>query len=147
MKHLMILFCALMVATPGLFSQNSADVDPDAPVVEFEFTTHDFGEIVEGDDATVDFYFTNTGKTDLIITNVKASCGCTTPYWNKEPVKPGEKGKITAKYNTKNRPGNFNKPITITSNASEPTIRIFIKGKVSPENSGIPERKPSIVNQ
>jgi len=145
MKTMLLLTLVSVFAINTIYSQGQAD--PKAPVMKFEFTTHDFGDLSEGDNAKVDFWFTNTGKSDLVITNVKASCGCTTPYWSKEPVAPGKKSKISAKYNTVNRPGQFNKPITISSNASEPTKRIIIKGNVIKETSGIPEKKPSIVNQ
>lgn len=147
MKNLIILFTALLFAGATTFAQT--DTNPDAAVIDFEYETYDFGNLNEGDDAEVDFTFTNTGKDKLIITNVKASCGCTTPYWSKEPVQPGETGKITARYDTKNKSGSFNKAITITSNAEPGTTRIFIKGDVkkAPENDGVPERAPSIVNQ
>ncbi|GIV34412.1 MAG: hypothetical protein KatS3mg031_1947 [Chitinophagales bacterium] len=148
MKRFYVLPLMMVIGICGLFAQDN----PNAPVMTFEFETYDFGEIKEGDEATVDFVFTNTGMEKLIITDVRASCGCTTPYWSKEPVLPGEKGKITASYNTNGRPGPFNKAITINSNAKEESKRIFIKGTVIGKNqqeiskSGAPERTPSIVN-
>lgn len=148
MKNLLFLATALFV---GSFIASAQT----APTMNFEFETYDFGDIQEGDEATVDFVFTNTGAEKLILTDVKASCGCTTPHWSKEPVMPGEKGQITAQYNTQGRPGTFNKAITITSNATEETKRIFIKGNVIgkavngeeiSKKNGVPERVPSIVN-
>ena len=61
---------------------------------------------------------------------MKASCGCTTPSWPKDPIMPGEEAAIKAIYNTSKRMGPFNKSITITSNAYTPTKRLYIKGKV-----------------
>ncbi len=109
------------------------------PQAKFEFKNerHDFGVISEGGVASYDFTFKNTGKTPLVISNVKASCGCTTPYWSREPILPGESGKITASYNSKNRSGSFNKSITITSNASTSSKLIFIKGIVVRDNRPI----------
>lgn len=154
MKTFVLLASALFLGNFILSAQVAPVADPNTPTLNFEFETYDFGDVNEGDDASVDFVFTNNGKEKLIITDVKASCGCTTPFWSKEPVMPGEKGQITAKYNTQGRPGTFNKAITITSNANEETKRIFIKGNVigkaanSDEISknGVPERVPSIVN-
>lgn len=146
MKRLITLFTIVSLVSFGAFAQESSE----GAVMEFEKDTHDFGDINEGDDAQVDFVFTNTGKEDIVISNVKASCGCTTPFWSKEPVAPGETGKITAKYNTNGKSGRFNKPITITYNSkTNPTKRIFIKGNVLPKGTkaGVPEKKPSIVNQ
>ena len=57
---------------------------------EFGETSHDFGEVLEGSEATYEFSFKNTGNTPLIISNVKASCGCTTPFWTKDPVLTGK---------------------------------------------------------
>ncbi len=96
----------------------------------FEKETHDFGTIQEGDPAVHEFSFTNTGDQPIVISRVKASCGCTTPFWTREPVLPGEKGTIKASYNSKGRPGNFHKSITITSNATTPTKVLQIKGLV-----------------
>lgn len=155
MKNLLLVAATLFFGSYFATAQ-VAPADPNAPGMEFEFETYDFGDIQEGSDASVDFVFTNPGKDKLIITDVKASCGCTTPFWSKEPVMPGEKGQITAKYNTQGRPGTFNKAITITSNGSEETKRIFIKGNVIgnaangvdeiSKKNGVPERVPSIVN-
>lgn len=105
------------------------------PIITFENTTHDFGQIPEGIVATHEFKFTNEGDSPLILNKVQASCGCTTPYWTKEPILPGKEGVITASYNSKGRPGAFNRSITITSNASEPVIRLFIKGNAAPVNN------------
>ena len=103
----------------------------DGPKITFEETTHEFGVISEGEKAKHTFQFINDGTEPLILTNVKASCGCTTPKWPREPIMPGETGEIQAIYNSKNRPGKFNKAITIQSNAANAaTMRVFIKGEV-----------------
>lgn len=115
-------------ATPAPANPNAADF-------KFEREVHDFGNIKEGVQAEYVFKFTNVGKEPLVITNVQASCGCTTPKWTKEPVKPGESGSVTAIYNSKGRPGNFNKAVTITSNAKTAQKVLFIKGNVEPEGS------------
>lgn len=101
------------------------------PVIEFEKTTHEFGEIDEnGGNAVYDFVFKNTGTTPLILTNVRASCGCTTPTWTREPVAPNQTGSVKVSYNPKNRPGRFSKSITINSNAENMVVVLNIKGNV-----------------
>ena len=104
------------------------------PVITFEKTEHDFGKINEADGrvSTV-FEFKNEGMAPLILSNVRASCGCTTPTWTKEPIEPGKTGSITVTYNPNGRPGRFQKTVTITSNASEATKRVYIKGEVIPK--------------
>jgi Protein of unknown function (DUF1573) len=103
------------------------------PIIEFEKSTHDFGRVEEAQGPVVyQFSFTNNGDAPLVIAGVKASCGCTTPFWTKEPIPPGEKGSVQAKFDPKNRPGGFSKSLTVTSN-SEPNISmLFIKGYVEP---------------
>lgn len=126
------------------------EVDENAPVFEFMEESFDFGsDIIDGEKKTHTFEFTNTGNSPLIIEKVKASCGCTTPNWPKTPIAPGEVGEITATYNSKGRPGKFNKVIRITSNAATPTKVLYIKGEVqraSPEE-GLPVKKKSIVEE
>ena len=120
-------------------------VPTNAPVIEFVEETFDFGELPEGPQATHEFKFKNTGTEPLIISNVKASCGCTTPNWPKEPVAPGAESVITATYNTQGRVGPFTKSITITSNASSPTSRVNIKGTVvKVKNESSPNTKSEI---
>lgn len=129
---LIIIFCALFNMS---FAQGH---------IEFEKTTHDFGQIKEVDGAAeYSFAFTNTGDQPIKITRVKASCGCTTPYWTKEEVLPGENGKITARYNTRNRPGNFTKTLRVTSNADNPNVTLYIKGHVKPRPRTIADDLPT----
>ena len=103
-------------------------------VITFETTTHEFGDVKEtGGPISYDFKFKNTGDQPIIISNVQASCGCTTPDWTKTPVAPGQSGSIKAQYNPLGRPGAFNKSMTVTSNSIEATTVVFIKGNVVPD--------------
>ncbi len=121
-----LLLSAMLFTACTLFAQQ--------PVITFDKTEHDFGKIQEADGrVTTVFEFKNEGMEPLVLSNVRASCGCTTPTWTKTPVEPGEKGAITVTYNPNGRPGRFQKTITITSNATEPTKKVFIKGEVIPK--------------
>ncbi|HET8964494.1 MAG TPA: DUF1573 domain-containing protein [Chitinophagales bacterium] len=114
-------------------NSNSANgsVDADkAPVMLFERDIHDFGEIIQGEIATTEFKFSNTGKSDLIIASARASCGCTVPEYPKEPIKPGESGVIKVSYNSEGRKDAFNKTVTITANTIPNENRIKVKGIV-----------------
>ena len=132
LTFLSILFMANLLAQSG-------------PKIVFEKTSHDFGTIEEGPQATTLFEFRNEGDEPLVLSNVKASCGCTVPNWPKEPILPGESSEIEVKYNTKRRIGNFSKSITITSNATETTKILHIKGKVesTPEEETMPVKQPN----
>ncbi len=103
--------------------------------IEFTKETHDFGQVEEtGGPVEYRFVFKNTGAVPLQIQDVKASCGCTTPSWTRDPVMPGKTGHIVAKYNPANRPGAFTKSLTVTSNAENNITRVFIKGMVNPKD-------------
>ena len=165
MQRIFVTLMVLMAVSFSAFSQGEIKegasfildeegklTETTAPIMKFEVESHDFGTVAEGPKIQFDFVFVNEGKEPLILKNVKASCGCTTPQWAKEPIMPGEESVITAVYNTKGRPGPFNKSITITSNAYEPTKRLFIKGKVDKEMVAKPEetqpvKTPSIITE
>lgn len=129
------LILTAMIALGAIFTSEvqAQDVQPDAKQAEVKFVkeTHDFGSIPQGVPATYEFTFTNTGKAPLIITNAAASCGCTTPEWTKEPIKPGKTGFVKATYNAAS-PGPFTKSVTVVSNAKNSTVILYLKGDVKP---------------
>lgn len=98
-------------------------------VMKFKEETHSFGKIEQGKPVTQEFTFTNVGTQPIIISNVSASCGCTTPSYTKDPVLPKQTGTIKATYNAAAM-GPFNKSITIFSNAESPSLTLFLKGEV-----------------
>jgi hypothetical protein len=84
--------------------------------ISFERTAHDFGRIESGPKYKTTFKFTNTGAADLLISNAKASCGCTVPSYSTEPIKPGQSGEINVEFDSKGREGQQLKLITVTTN-------------------------------
>lgn len=99
--------------------------------LQFEETTHDFGLLFRGDPAKTTFVFHNVGKYPISLSNVKASCGCTTPIWTKEPVLPGQSGTIEVSYNS-DLVGEFNKSIGVKWDSIVQPIHLFVKGQVIP---------------
>jgi hypothetical protein len=126
MKKALVVLVMLFAAI-GVFAQQATN--DTLPIIKFEKLEHNFGKIKEGTLATYSFVFENVGKTPLILTNVIASCGCTTPEWPKEPIMPGKKATIKAAYNSYGRPGQFHKAITVKSNAGLDVV-LSIKGDV-----------------
>lgn len=116
--------------------------NPNAGDLAFAEETYDFGKIPKGTPVTHEFNFTNNGKEPIVISNVQASCGCTTPKWPKEPILPGKSSTINVQYNAAS-PGGFNKSITITSNAKTPTKVIYIKGTVEATTDQTTPDKPA----
>lgn len=101
-----------------------------APVMSFEKDVHDFGQIVQGEKVSYSFKFTNTGKSDLLITDAKGSCGCTVPEYPRTPVKPGEAGVIDVIFDSTGKSGQQNKKVTITANTVPNTVVLAINGTV-----------------
>jgi hypothetical protein len=100
----------------------------DSPVA-WKSDNIDIGEIPQGKPKTILFEFVNKGKSDIVITNVKPTCGCTTSDYTKTPVKPGETAKVNAIYNAANK-GAFTKTIMVTTNAEEAPKGLTFKGTV-----------------
>lgn len=129
------LLC-LMVAFSAASAQQKSKI-------VFENLEHDFGSFKEAEGVqTTTFKFTNKGAVPLILTNVRASCGCTTPKWTREPVAPNASGEIQVSYDPKNRPGTFNKTVTVSSNAENSTVILRIKGQVAQREKTIAELYP-----
>lgn len=127
MKIHLVCFILILFAPFWLMGQQSR------PVINFVEKEYDFGTFRESEGiVNHDFTFENTGKVPLIIHDVKASCGCTTPEWTKEPVLPGKTGNIRVSYNPKSRPGSFNKTVQVNSNADVPSVTLVIQGVVIP---------------
>lgn len=136
MKRLIFVFFALVTGILFTVAQTTG------PVIQFKKNVHNFGEVKEdGGYVNFHFVFTNTGDSSLQIRKVKASCGCTSPRWPTEEILPGQKDSIKVRFNPKNRPGPFDKTITISSNAVNASHVLHIKGNVIQEKSMVPELK------
>lgn len=97
--------------------------------IKFDKLTVDFGTLKVEDVKVVTITFTNIGKKPLILDDVISSCDCTTVEWSKQPIMPGKKGTIKAKYTAKNK-GLISKRITVLSNANTDRVILQLKGEV-----------------
>mgnify|MGYP000951272772 CR=1 FL=1 len=110
------------------FSQKDYE---NAPIADFNTTIHDYGNIKEGDPVEFEFALKNTGKSDLIIRKVKASCGCTTVQPEKNLLKTGESTTIKAVFRTRGYSGKQSKSITvITNDPKRSTIILRMTGSI-----------------
>jgi hypothetical protein len=133
MKNVLFLFSFLMVGF-------SASAQVAETKMELSATEHDFGTFKEeAGRQSFDFIVTNVGTNPLVIQNVVASCGCTTPDWTRQPIAVGGKGKVTAMYDPKDRPGVFNKTLSVYTNAKPEVVVLVIKGEVTPREKTIEE--------
>ncbi len=137
-RFVSIVLLTIYAGTTFIFAQQQN------PSASFDSEIHDFGIIKEADGiVNCQFIFTNTGGTPLILKNVTASCGCTTPNYSKDPVLPGAKGFINVSFNPQGKSGKFEKQITITSNAEPESQVLYIKGDIIPKPPSIEDMFPN----
>lgn len=124
-----------LIVISTLFLSTNAQVR--TAKITFKNLVHDFGTIKEADGKVHHkFEFTNSGQVPLIITNVEASCGCTTPNWTKTPILPGKSGFVDAEFDPANYQ-NFDKSITVRSNGEPSSVVLRIKGEVIPKEKSM----------
>jgi hypothetical protein len=145
---ILLAFTLVLTSCKGKFAgaeQQKAEDGTMSPALQsmpktrlaFENDTYDFGKIKEGTIVEHSYMVKNTGGEPLFITNCKASCGCTIPEWPKDPIQPGESGKIEVKFNSAHKDGDVSKAITVTANTEPEQNFLTIKGFVEKE----PEKK------
>lgn len=119
-KYLILLFLAFVGTS--VFAQNAPVKAPtqkvDGAVITLEKVSHDFGDINQGDVVEQVFKFTNTGNQPLIISEIKTTCGCTTPVFPKNPIMPGASGEIKVGFNSAGKANKQTKVLPIISNAA-----------------------------
>jgi hypothetical protein len=106
------------------------DADTGTSVMIFREYEHDFGKVAEGEIVAYVFAFENKGTSDLVISSVTTTCGCTVPKYETKPIPPGKNGTIEVAFNTSGRSGMQTKTITVKSNASIPVILVRITAEV-----------------
>ncbi len=127
-----------------LFFHNFIFAQENESKITFLEESHDFGNLQElQGEVKHTFKFVNSGSTFIQLLSVRASCGCTTPYYDKSALLPGDTGKIVVAFNPLNRPGKFNKTVTVTSNAIPELKVLKISGYVTPKSITIEESFPT----
>lgn len=124
------LTAVFIIFTLASVAQSPQTAEKDSII--FDKLVHDYGTMVQGADGNCEFVFTNKGQKPLILSNVRASCGCTVPSWPQEPILPGNTGTIKVGYNT-SIIGGFSKIVTVVSNAANSQVILTIKGNVTPK--------------
>ncbi len=111
----------------------SADGDTslsNLPKFEFKTLEHDFGRIVDGVKVAYKFKFTNVGGSDLIISQVKPTCGCTATKFPHNPIKPGESDYIELTFDSSRRIGFNHKSASVVANTQPNVVNLQIKAMV-----------------
>jgi len=135
MKQVRLLLLLTIFALQSGMAQTQPNNNekPDQPLISFEKTTLNLGQIQYDDEDTYWFKFNNSGTKPLILTSVVASCGCVAPLWPKAPIRSGQADSIKVIYDTRSQ-GNFSKSIRVYSNAKNSPVILWVKGKVMPKD-------------
>ena len=147
MNMFKIIFSGLVMAifiSCGNADKNVATSETDSTAVassttdgigrmEFDESVYEFGQVKEGEIVEHVFEFKNTGTAPIILSQVSASCGCTTPSYTQTPVLPGKTGEIKVKFDSNNQVGKQQKIISIASNADNGIMTVQLKGEVLPK--------------
>lgn len=103
------------------------------PSISFDKTLHDFGDITNGTPVETIFSYTNSGRSPLVVTDIKSTCGCTVPQgWSKSPLMPGESSQFSVKFNGKGA-NKVSKTITLTTNTENGREQVRITAFVKPD--------------
>ncbi len=117
-----------------LSAENTGDTTL-LPKFQWKEQVHDFGVVIQGERVSYSFTFKNIGKSNLIISSVHASCGCTVPKYDTKPIAPGESGQVEVVFDSSGRTGLQNKTITVLSNTQPSTVELHFSAEVVvPEN-------------
>jgi hypothetical protein len=143
MRNLYLLFLCAVVIWSGCTGEGPGRSASRNAKIAFTDTVYRFGEIDYASDGMCEFAFTNTGRGQLVLKNVKSTCGCTVPEWPKQPVRSGDTAVIIVRYDTY-RTGSFNKSIYVYSNAVNSPNRLMILGKVRPAEDSTKISKPAV---
>lgn len=132
MKHFMLIF-ALMAAVAA----------SGQPKAFFPFTKYDFGAFdEESGKVTCEFPIVNVGTEPLAITSARATCGCTSPRYQAEPIAPGDTAYISVAFDPQGRPGRFSKQIYVETNTVPRKTRLDIAGVVIGAGATVSRRYP-----
>lgn len=138
MKNLLCTLCLILAGSSfSLFAQDAVLIAnkveaSNSPMIKWDQTTYEFGELTQNVPATATFTLTNKSDQPLLLQKVKPSCGCTVADYPQEPILPGETAEIKTTYNAK-KAGKFQKTVKVHTNLNEAPIPLTLKGTVVAE--------------
>ncbi|MFI3302813.1 MAG: DUF1573 domain-containing protein [Rikenellaceae bacterium] len=133
---------AILLVISLLFIQSAVWAQP----LKFSASQWNFGTIAEdGGDVSHTFEFTNATDKPIVITDIKTTCGCTTPQYSKQPIAAGAQSTIEITYDPMYRPGVFSRDITIYTSASNDPMTIKISGDATPRKLSVERQYPYIL--
>lgn len=124
MKKLFFIAAAFIVSAGAMAQKTMVD-----DFAKFNVNKYDFGKIKQNVPATYTFEITNKSNKPLVIENAHATCGCTVPEYQKDPILPGKTAKIKVQYNAANG-GHFDKTVYVKLAGVDEEKALAITGEV-----------------
>ncbi|MBP5218694.1 MAG: DUF1573 domain-containing protein [Bacteroidales bacterium] len=145
MKKLAVITITLLCSAflVGLRAQGSKAGNTYGGIVRFDKTVHDFGDILVSDGpVSATFTAENVSGSNMVIYNVVSSCGCTDVTWTREPVKPGESGKVKATYKNDEGGYPFDKTLTVYVSGLKQPVILRLRGESHAKKLALKELYP-----
>lgn len=141
MKRILTLIFSVLLCCWISDAQQSQTAYKESLVVSFDEKVHDFGDILLSDGpVSCVFTFRNVGQKPFVIHQIASSCGCTTPTWTREPVMPGQSGRIDVSFSNDQGPYPFEKTLTVyISELKDRPVILKIKGQAHEKKKKIEE--------
>ena len=120
---------------PEAAGMDGPTVDPQkAPRIELDATTWDFGEMYQEEKTSYEFVYRNIGKGPLRIEKVKTDCGCTAAQPSHREILPGQRGTLSATFDSGHYRDRITKHIYVDTNDPEaPRVTLTVTGVVKME--------------
>ena len=96
--------------------------------IKFDYMEYDFGEVSMSEEVSCMFYFVNKSNVKFVIHNITTTCGCTVPFWNKQPINSNSRDSISVKFRAKDL-GTSQKTIIIEGNCKQ-KIELKIRASI-----------------
>lgn len=128
MKLLLFITCIIFASCHSIdrnSARSIASTEKYTTIQYLDSSYLDLGKVNEGVLVKVQYAFKNTGDNPLIIENVRSTCGCTIPEWNKTPIMPGQQDTILAMFNSEGRVGLNDKFISVETNTKPKSTTVL----------------------
>lgn len=97
--------------------------------VSMSSTEIKLNDLQKGKKSVATLTLKNTGNQPLLISGVNASCGCTKPIWDRQPVAPGKETTVTLEIQPEDV-GFFHKTVQVHCNTEKGVILLVLTGEV-----------------
>ena len=112
-------------------------------ILEVDKTVHNFGDILlDSGPVSCTFTLKNISDKPIVIYNVASSCGCTDVTWTKEPLRPGNEGKVSVTYSNDEGPYPFDKTLTMYVSDMKKPVLLKVRGVCMEKQKPLEELYP-----